>query len=327
MNMLGKFQDQLSDKFENLFDSVINSRVNFFNDNPDKKPGIDNVNKIISNYANSNAVVTGGLSLVPGPWAVATAIPEVVLLVRNQAMMIYEIGVAYGKEKSMNRDLILSIMVSSLGVGGIGLATAQLNKFLMKKVMVSGFETMLPAFTQKISQQVLRSIIGGFIPVIGSAALAAWSRYYTKRIGMQAVAYFSGEGERAEEDDVQFAEATRIVEDEIARLKLRAFINLIRTDGSVSRLEKDYIKPLIESSDLNEMEKTTLLEALNHHDNFDVDFSYFKDRPNYARTLLNEMVALAKRDANINQAEKSYIREVGSILGYSDNEINELMTF
>ena len=101
-----KLQMQLAGKIMGLFDLVMSDRSKYYKNNPDKVPDPTSVPSIISYYGNGNAIVSGGISLIPGPWGMAAAVPEVVLVIRNQLAMIYDIGMAYGKGHVLNKELI-----------------------------------------------------------------------------------------------------------------------------------------------------------------------------------------------------------------------------
>ena len=95
-----KKQDFLNEKIMNLFDNVIEERVDHYKENKEEIT-ISNVENIISRYSYMNAGIAGVASLVPGPWGMWAVIPEVIAISRNQLAMIYDIGKAHGKEKSV----------------------------------------------------------------------------------------------------------------------------------------------------------------------------------------------------------------------------------
>ena len=93
-NLAQKLQMQLAEKMMGLFDLVVSDRSKYYQNNPDKVPDPASVPSIISSYGTTNMAITGGISLIPGPWGMAAAVPEVTLVIRNQLAMIYDIGMA-----------------------------------------------------------------------------------------------------------------------------------------------------------------------------------------------------------------------------------------
>ena len=96
------FQANFNQKLEDLFTSVITERRAFYSKNPGAVPRQANVGDIIGGYANNNALISGSISLIPGPLGMAAALPELVLVFRNQLQMVCDIGRAMGKDREMS---------------------------------------------------------------------------------------------------------------------------------------------------------------------------------------------------------------------------------
>ena len=77
--------------------------------NPNNLPQLDSVSGLISSYTRNNAAISGGASLIPGPWGMAAVIPELTLVIRNQIQMVYDIGVANGKQAQLTKELLMGI--------------------------------------------------------------------------------------------------------------------------------------------------------------------------------------------------------------------------
>ncbi|MDW8283219.1 MAG: hypothetical protein RMK29_15995 [Myxococcales bacterium] len=82
--------------------------------------GLGSADAIVSHGANWNALTAGGASLVPGPWGLLTIVSELVLVVRNQLRMIYDLAVLHRREHVMGRDLLLGILTTAMGGGALG---------------------------------------------------------------------------------------------------------------------------------------------------------------------------------------------------------------
>ncbi|MGB9739315.1 hypothetical protein [Chloroflexus sp.] len=67
--------------------------------------------------------ISGGLGLIPGSFGLLAVVPEIGLIIRNQVAMLYDIGMAYGKDNVITVELLLGIFGSALGAGGISLLT------------------------------------------------------------------------------------------------------------------------------------------------------------------------------------------------------------
>src|SRR5256885_15474491 len=92
-------QAQLSEKLMGLFNTVVEERQTYYQKHASAIPDPSDIRNLIAKYSNQNALISGGLSLVPGPWGMLAAVPEIALVVRYQLMLIYDIGMAYGQSK------------------------------------------------------------------------------------------------------------------------------------------------------------------------------------------------------------------------------------
>ena len=60
-------QNKLAEKMMGVFELVVSDRSGHFAKNPDKIPDKTSVPSIINSYSVTNAAISGGASLVPGP--------------------------------------------------------------------------------------------------------------------------------------------------------------------------------------------------------------------------------------------------------------------
>jgi len=89
--------------------------------------------------------------------------------------------------------------------------------------------------------------------------------------------------------------------------------------------ERQYMQTIIGNADLTENERTVLSQAIDKSEKFSVDYSAFASSPDDAIGLLVDMVTLAKRDGTFHITEKMFVKQVGKLLGFSDDDIDETM--
>lgn len=187
------FTRKVSEYLEGAFESVQLTRRQHFAENPGKRPSRGDVDGIITSYANQNALVAGAANLVPGPWGALTILPEITLVIRNQIQMIYDLGVAHGKEAHLTSHTLLAIFSTTMGGGAISLAAVQGGKLLVKRASLRVIQQIIKWLGGKIAQRVLRGLIARWVPVIGAAAMAVWARQSTKKMGQDASALLAKE--------------------------------------------------------------------------------------------------------------------------------------
>jgi uncharacterized tellurite resistance protein B-like protein/uncharacterized protein (DUF697 family) len=331
-------QNKLAENMMGVFEFVVSDRSGHFAKHPDEIPDKKSVPSIINSYSLTNAAISGGASLVPGPWGMIAVIPEIAAVIRNQLAMIYDIGMAYGKSKVLTKELLAGVLITALGASAGSLLIMQGSKVLVKRVALRTFQKIIAMLAGKVLHQALKSAIGKWLPVVGAAALAAWSNYLTRQVGKKAIEIFEKEIVLSEEVIEEMP-----LEDEAAPVRTTAtsrastpsispdmprvqtLINLIKVDGTIKAEEREYIQTIIDNADLTESERADLTQAIDKSGKFVVDYSTFASSPDDAIGLLVDMVTLAKRDGTFHIAEKMFVKQVGKLTGFSDNDIDEIM--
>ena len=266
------------------------------------------------------------------------ALPEIAAVIRNQLAMIYDVGMAYGKSKVLNKELLAGILITAMGASAGSLLIMQGSKVLVKRVALRAFQKIITMLAGKVLQQALKSAIGKWLPVVGAAALAVWSNYLTRQVGKKAIEIFEKEivlSEEVIEEMPLETESVSIPTAPISRAstpsispdmpKVQTLVNLIKVDGTIKAEEREYAQTIIGNADLTESEKADLTQAIDKSGKFVVDYSAFASSPDDAIGLLVDMVTLAKRDGTFHIAEKMFVKQVGKLLGFSENDIDEIM--
>lgn len=168
-----------------LFNSVIKERREYYENN--NAPAYTDVNQIIRDYAVKNMVISGGASLVPGPWGLVAVLPEIALVINNQLKMIYDIGVAYGKKDLLDKDLLALVFAAAVCTGGIAYLTIRGGRVLVKRISLRVFQQIIEMTAGKITQRLIRSAVSKWVPLAGAAVMAVWSYYSTYEIGQKTV--------------------------------------------------------------------------------------------------------------------------------------------
>jgi uncharacterized protein (DUF697 family)/uncharacterized tellurite resistance protein B-like protein len=322
-----KKQDLLNEKIMNLFDNVIEERVEHYKKNKEEIT-ISNVENIISRYSYMNAGIAGVASLVPGPWGMLAVIPEVIAISRNQLAMIYDIGKAHGKEKFMNKDLMIGIFLGGVGANAIGLAMMHGSKLVVKRASLRVMQKLAIIAGGKITQSAAKSAFAKWLPLIGSAALAYWAKFSTDKLGEYAVNMLNKEIEISDEelqddfDDVVIVETSTNPLDE---LKMQSMVNLLLADNEIHEKELAYLKTILENIDLSKESKENILNAIKTKSSFKVDYKSFKEDSSTEIAFFADMVALAKRDGKLHPNEKKLLQSISNELELPENVIDDLL--
>lgn len=136
-------QNKLAEKMMGVFELVVSDRSGHFAKHPDEIPDKKSVPSIINSYSVKNAAISGGASLVPGPWGMLAVIPEIAIVIRNQLAMIYDVGMAYGKSKVLTKELLAGILITAMGASAGSLLIMQGSKVLVKRVALRAFQRII----------------------------------------------------------------------------------------------------------------------------------------------------------------------------------------
>jgi uncharacterized protein (DUF697 family) len=182
----GAISRKLGEYLEGAFESVLIARQQHLKENPEDRPNHSDVDGMITSYANQNAVIAGAANLIPGPWGAVTIVPEIILVIRNQIQMIYDLGVAHGKEAHLSKENLLAIFYTVIGGGTVGLVAVRGGRLLIKRASLRVIQQVIKFLGGKIQQRVLRALLGKWVPIVGAIALALWARQSTKSMGLKA---------------------------------------------------------------------------------------------------------------------------------------------
>jgi hypothetical protein len=177
---------KISEMLEGAFESVALTRRDHFEANPSKRPSKADVNKIITSCANTNFVIAGTANLLPGPLGALAVIPELTLVIRNQIQMIYDLGVAHGREAQLNSRSLLAIFATVSGGGAIGLAAVKGGQLIVKRASLRVIQQVIVWLGGKITQRALKALLAKYVPIVGAAAMAVWARQSTVAMGREA---------------------------------------------------------------------------------------------------------------------------------------------
>ncbi|MGL4604042.1 MAG: EcsC family protein [Iodobacter sp.] len=200
-NLKEKMTQKVTDALEGVFETVFVERQAYYKKPEISSPGLSSIDQLISNYAMMNAGISGTAAIIPGPLGMLSVVPEIIAVTRNQIAMIYDMGAAYGQEKSINKELLMAIFAAAAGSGTIGVLTIRGSQVLIRRASLQVMQKLIGALGGKISQQALKAALAKWIPLVGAAGMAYWSKYSTEQIAKQAHTIFKLKIVHAEETE------------------------------------------------------------------------------------------------------------------------------
>lgn len=319
--------DKISNSILESVNSIAKSRENDYATNP--LPSKDSIDAIIQSYSYKNAAISGGAGIIPGPFGMAAAIPEIVAVLRNQIAMIYDIAKING-QKEIPSELIVGVLFCASGRGAGSLIIIHGQKVMAKRVGAQALQKIVAILGGKITQQAAKSMAAKWLPVAGAIAMAAWSKYTTNEIGQKAKEIFSKEIVfESQEMNVEVIESSENenlnIQTLIEKAKIECFIKLMKIDGRIDDNEVQFITDFINKCTLDSESKLELISKISDETKIEINYTLFQNNKEEALYLLIDLIALAKVDEKFHITEKLFIKEIGKTLGFSENELNELM--
>ena len=325
-------QQKISEQLSGVFEKVIRDKEEFYKNNKDKIPTKSNVHSLISACSYKNATITGALSLIPGPFGLVAAIPEICAIMWNQISMVYDIGIAYGHSKVLKKEVLMVIFATAMGNATGALAMMHGSKILIKRASLRVMQQMIKGLAGSVTQKLLKSMVAKWLPILGAVALATWTKFTTAHVGKKASELFEKEIEYDENIEITDIGDDSTIEDKITpesisieKAKILCLISLIKVDGQIRNEEIEFVKPFIEGLDIPEAQRNELLNLALNKEKVSFNIDIFKNNHKEAIPLLVDMIALAKRNNEFHPTEQMYIKQIAKELNFSDEEIKDLM--
>lgn len=176
--------EKVASYLEGAFSAVALTRRGHFKEA--RRPSKDEITGIIESYGNQNALIAGAANLIPGPFGALAILPEMTGIIRNQIQMVYDVGVAHGKEEHLDGNMLLAIFATVSGGGAISLVTVKGGQLLVKRASLQVIQKLIVWLGGKITQRALKAFLSKWVPFVGAAAMAVWARQSTIAMGRKA---------------------------------------------------------------------------------------------------------------------------------------------
>ncbi|MBL8028789.1 MAG: EcsC family protein [Fibrobacteres bacterium] len=149
---------------------------------------------IISSASWKCAALSATLSLPPGPLGMLTIIPDLVAIWKIQAQMVSDIAACYGKTAVLSREqMIYCLFRHALSQAVKDLVVRVGERVIIKRASLKAIQAVLQKVGIRVAQRVAGRTISRWIPIIGAAAVGAYAKYDTMKVGKTAQELFSSE--------------------------------------------------------------------------------------------------------------------------------------
>jgi hypothetical protein len=136
--------------------------------------------------------ISTAAALPPGPFGLATILPELMAVTKIQMNLIYAIAAYHKKEGKLNSTLVLLIFANEAGVEvGKAVAKQMGAKLIIKTLGSRSIRAIAQKIGIKITARITQKAVGRWIPFVLAPIFGAFSKAMTTRIGEEANRLFS----------------------------------------------------------------------------------------------------------------------------------------
>ena len=151
----------------------------------------DTARRLANMAAGKAALVSGGLSLAPGPAGWLTLIPDLVGVWRIQRQMVADIAALFGKTANLGKEEMFYCLFRHVAAHAVAdLAVRVGGRAIVRRVPMRILQAAVKRVGIRLTRRVLGRGIARWIPVAGAAGVAGYAYWDTMRVAETAIELF-----------------------------------------------------------------------------------------------------------------------------------------
>jgi hypothetical protein len=140
------------------------------------------------------AGISGTLAIVPGPVGILTIIPALGEIWRIQRQLISDIAACYGKSATLTPTVMVYCLFRHGSATVFKETIIQIGgRMLVKEASLRVFQKIVEKISINVTQRVIGQFISRWLPLVGSAAIGAYTYHDTKKVAANAIDAFEKE--------------------------------------------------------------------------------------------------------------------------------------
>jgi len=141
--------------------------------------------------AGKAALVSGGLSLAPGPAGWLTLIPDLVGVWRIQRQMVADIAALFGRTADLGKEEMFYCLFRHVAAHAVAdLAVRVGGRAIVRRVPLRILQAAVRRVGIRLTQRVIGRGIARWIPVAGAVGVAGYAYWDTMRVAETAIELF-----------------------------------------------------------------------------------------------------------------------------------------
>jgi uncharacterized protein (DUF697 family) len=190
---------------------------------PNAENPVERARSVARSAAMKAALVSGTLSLPPGPAGWLTVFPDLMTVWKIQVQMVADIAGAFGQQACLTREQMLYCLFRHAAAQAVRDLVLRLGeRVLVRRVSLGTLRLVVRKVGGRVTQRIIGKGVSRWLPVIGALGVAGYAYYDTAQVAHTAIELFGRaidvEPEIAEIDAYQLANKPRTFEPHAAGL-------------------------------------------------------------------------------------------------------------
>jgi len=156
------------------------------------------------------ALVSGGLSLPPGPLGILTVLPDLAMIWKIQRQLVADIASCYGKTAQLNREQMIYCLFRHAASQAVRDFVVRVGeRVLVRRASLRAGQRTLRRIGVVVTQRLAGRTISRWLPIVGAVGIGAYAFYDTAQVAKTAIELFEGDLEERGRHDVTKTRARR----------------------------------------------------------------------------------------------------------------------
>jgi hypothetical protein len=149
---------------------------------------------IARSAARKAAAISGTLALPPGPFGLATVLPDILAIWHIQRAMVADIAGAFGKSAFLEKETMMYCLFKHGGAALMSDVVSRVGeRFIVQRASLKMIQLVLQKIGIRVTQRAIGSSITKWMPLIGALGVGAYAYYDTTKVAASAIELFSSE--------------------------------------------------------------------------------------------------------------------------------------
>jgi hypothetical protein len=141
--------------------------------------------------ASEAALVSGALSLPPGPLGVLTVLPDLIAVWKIQRQLVSDIAASYGKTQQLGTETMIYCLFRHAAAQAVrDLVVRAAERLFVRRATPGMLQRLLGRIGLVVSERVAGRTVSRWLPIAGAIGIGAYAFYDTVQVGKTAQKLF-----------------------------------------------------------------------------------------------------------------------------------------